>query len=90
MICFLSSTVGGIVMTLMSVFLPVVASELIGKVGPERLNTISATVNSIFIFGWMFGGVFWGIFCDRVGRMRSMGRSQKVWVVGAVADRSVG
>lgn len=78
MICFLSSTVGGIVMTLMSVFLPVVASELIGKVGPERLNTISATVNSIFIFGWMFGGVFWGIFCDRVGRMRSMGLAT-VW-----------
>jgi MFS family permease len=24
------------------------------------------------MFGWMFGGVFWGIVCDRVGRMRSM------------------
>lgn len=71
-LCFLSSMVGGIIMTLMSVFLPVVVGDLQGKLPPEQLNRVGATINSIFIFGWMFGGVFWGIVCDRLGRMRSM------------------
>lgn len=71
-VCFLSSMVGGIIMTLMSVYLPVVVKELLGTAEQERVNQVGAIVNSIFIFGWMFGGVFWGIFCDRVGRMRSM------------------
>jgi MFS family permease len=72
LLCFLSSMVGGIIMTLMSVFLPVVVGDLQGKLPPEELNRVGATINSIFIFGWMFGGVFWGIVCDRLGRMRSM------------------
>lgn len=71
-LCFLSSMVGGIIMTLMSVFLPVVVGDLQGKLEPEAINRVGATINSIFIFGWMFGGVFWGIICDRLGRMRSM------------------
>ena len=78
LLCFLSSMVGGIIMTLMSVYLPVVVTELQGKVSPDDLNRVGATVNSIFIFGWMFGGVFWGLVCDRVGRMRAMGLAT-VW-----------
>jgi len=72
LLCFFSSMVGGIIMTLMSVFLPVVVGDLQGKLPPEEVNRVGATINSIFIFGWMFGGVFWGIVCDRLGRMRSM------------------
>ncbi|HVU94088.1 MAG TPA: MFS transporter [Puia sp.] len=72
LLCFFSSMVGGIIMTLMSVFLPVVVGDLQGKLPPEEINRVGATINSIFIFGWMFGGVFWGIVCDRLGRMRSM------------------
>jgi len=72
LLCFFSSMVGGIIMTLMSVFLPVVVGDLQGKLPPEEVNRVGATINSIFIFGWMFGGVFWGIVCDRIGRMRSM------------------
>jgi MFS family permease len=71
-ICFVSSLFGGVVMTLMSVYLPVAVKDLIGNVSTDKLNAISATINSVFIFGWMFGGIVWGIVCDRAGRSRSV------------------
>jgi MFS family permease len=71
-ICFVSSLFGGVVMTLMSVYLPVAVKDLIGNVSADKLNAISATINSVFIFGWMFGGIVWGIVCDRAGRSRSV------------------
>jgi MFS family permease len=71
-ICFVSSLFGGIVMTLMSVYLPVAVRDLIGNVSEDKLNAISATINSVFIFGWMFGGIVWGVVCDRAGRSRTV------------------
>jgi MFS family permease len=71
-ICFVSSWFGGVVMTLMSVYLPVAVKDLIGTVSADKLNAISATINSVFIFGWMFGGIVWGIVGDRAGRSRSV------------------
>jgi MFS family permease len=71
-ICFVSSLFGGVVMTLMSVYLPVAVKDLIGNVSEDKLNAISATINSVFIFGWMFGGIVWGIVCDRAGRSRTV------------------
>jgi MFS family permease len=71
-ICFVSSLFGGVVMTLMSVYLPVAVKDLIGSVSEDKLNAISATINSVFIFGWMFGGIVWGIVCDRAGRSRTV------------------
>jgi len=71
-ICFVSSTFGGVVSTLMSVYLPVAARDLLGQVTDAKLNTISASINSVFIFGWMFGGVVWGVIGDRIGRARSV------------------
>lgn len=71
-ICFISSLFGGVVSTLMSVYLPVAVRDLLGTVDGERLNNVRATINSIFIFGWMFGGVIWGLVCDRLGRARTV------------------
>src|ERR1700722_362185 len=71
-ICFISSTFGGVVSTLMSVYLPVAVRDLLGPVTDKGLNDVSATINSVFIFGWMFGGVIWGLVCDRIGRARSV------------------
>jgi MFS family permease len=74
-VCFISSMFGGVVSTLMSVYLPVSVKDLIGNVSVDKLNTISATINSVFIFGWMFGGIVWGIVCDRIGRSRAVALS---------------
>jgi MFS family permease len=71
-ICFISSMFGGVVSTLMSVYLPVAVKDLIGSVTDEKFNAIRATINSVFIFGWMFGGTIWGLVCDRIGRSRSV------------------
>jgi MFS family permease len=71
-ICFLSTFFSGIVSMLMSVYLPVVAKDLLGNVTEEKMNTISAWINCVFIFGWMFGGMVWGIICDKTGRSKSV------------------
>ncbi|GAO42306.1 MFS transporter [Flavihumibacter petaseus] len=70
-ISFLSSALGGTVSTLMSVYLPVVVRELPGESG-TALNTLSAYINSIFIFGWAIGGFAWGMIGDRIGRKRAL------------------
>jgi MFS family permease len=70
--CFISSTFGGLVSTLMSVYLPVAVKDLVGPMSDAHLNEVSATINSVFIFGWMFGGVAWGLICDRTGRVKTV------------------
>ncbi len=56
----------------MSVYLPVAVKDLQGNVSEEELNHIGAYINSLFIFGWMFGGITWGFIGDRSGRTRSV------------------
>jgi len=57
---------------LMSVYLPVVVKDLLGNVSEEKMNNVSAWINALFIFGWMFGGFTWGIICDKIGRAKSV------------------
>ncbi|MBC7873841.1 MAG: hypothetical protein H7Y01_07595, partial [Ferruginibacter sp.] len=64
-ICFISGVFCGTVSTLMSVYLPVAVKDLQGSVSDEELTRIGATINSLFIFGWMFGGITWGFIGDR-------------------------
>jgi MFS family permease len=71
-LCFVSSLFGGVVSTLMSVYLPVAVRDLMGTVSGSELDNVRATINSVFIFGWMFGGVGWGLICDRIGRARTV------------------
>ncbi|MEO8147257.1 MAG: MFS transporter [Bacteroidia bacterium] len=71
-ICFLSGVFGGTVSALMSVYLPVAVKTLLGDTDQSQLEQVSAYINSIFIFGWMFGGFAWGVLCDRFGRKKSI------------------
>jgi MFS family permease len=71
-ICFTSSVIGGTISTLMSVYLPVVVKDLKSSVGAAEINSISAYINAIFIFGWALGGFIWGIISDRLGRKKSL------------------
>jgi MFS family permease len=74
-VCFLATFFSGIIGMLMSVYLPVVVKELSGNVSEEKMNDVSALINCIFIFGWMFGGIVWGIICDKIGRSASVALS---------------
>ena len=71
-VCFLSTFFGGVVSMLMSVYLPVAVKDLLGEVSEDKMNDVSAWINALFIFGWMFGGFTWGIICDKIGRARSV------------------
>jgi predicted MFS family arabinose efflux permease len=71
LICFFSSLVGGTVSTLMSVYLPDAMKDLLPQGTTNNSDNISATINSVFIFGWTAGGIIWGIFCDTLGRKKS-------------------
>jgi len=70
-ICFISTTLGGAVSVLMSVYLPTVVNDLLGKTNSEMMNEVSAYINSMFLIGWTIGGVTWGVIGDRIGRARS-------------------
>jgi len=67
-ICFLATMFAGVTSMLMSVYLPVAVRDLLGTVDEERMNYVSAYINSFFIFGSMVGGFVWGIVSDRIGR----------------------
>ena len=70
-ICFISTALGGGVSVLMSVYLPTVVSDLLGESDPDKLNEVSAYINSMFLVGWTIGGVTWGVIGDRIGRARA-------------------
>ncbi len=71
LICFFSSLFGGTVSTLMSVYLPAAMKDLLPAGNAQQADTVSATINAIFIFGWTAGGIIWGICCDTLGRKKS-------------------
>lgn len=71
-ICFAGNMFGGVISTLMSVYLPVVVKEFQGNQSDSQLNDISAFINSVFIFGWAAGGFLWGIIGDRIGRKMTL------------------
>src|SRR5258705_11355403 len=68
MICFISTALGGAVSVLMSVYLPTVVSDLLGKSNPELLNEVSAYINAMFLIGWTIGGGVWGVIGGPIGR----------------------
>jgi MFS family permease len=67
-ICFLGTAFAGTISTLMSVYLPVAVKDLLGDKNENELNTISAYINAVFIFGGSFGGFICGIISDKAGR----------------------
>jgi MFS family permease len=71
-VCFVSIMFSGIASMLMSVYLPVVVKDLLGNVTDEKMNNVGAYINSVFIFGSMFGGFAWGFICDRIGRSKAV------------------
>jgi len=71
-VCFAGNLFAGSVSTLMSVYLPVLVKEFRGSQSAEQLNTLSASINALFIFGWAIGGFLWGIIGDKTGRKMAL------------------
>jgi MFS family permease len=71
-LCFISIMFSGIASMLMSVYLTAVVKGLLGDVTGERMNSITAYINAVFLFGMMFGGFAWGVICDKIGRKKAV------------------
>ncbi|BAU52674.1 MFS transporter [Mucilaginibacter gotjawali] len=71
-VCFAGNMFAGSVSTLMAVYLHVVVREFQGNQSSAQLNSISAYINSLFIFGWATGGFLWGLISDKTGRKAAL------------------
>ncbi|RCR70503.1 MFS transporter [Larkinella punicea] len=71
-LCMLVYIFSGTVSTLMSTYLPVVVRDLLGQADQAELDRVSAYVGATFLYGWMLGGMSFGYFGDRLGRVRSL------------------
>lgn len=71
-LCMLVYIFSGTVSTLMSTYLPVVVRDLLGQADKTEIDRVSAYVAATFLYGWMLGGMSFGYFGDRLGRVRSL------------------
>ncbi|WP_337044061.1 MFS transporter [Emticicia sp. 17c] len=70
-LCIISYAFAGTVSTLISVYLPVLVPDLLHeKVSEARLGEVGAYINAISLYGWMIGGILFGIISDKVGRKK--------------------
>lgn len=70
--CWLGGIFDGMDSTLMSVAMPSAIGELTGSTDKSVVGPIASYVTSIFLVGWMLGGILFGIIGDKLGRVRSM------------------
>lgn len=71
-ICFIATMVCGTVSTLMSTYLPVAVKDLVGDMDEAKFNNTGSLISALFLYGWMFGGIAWGIICDKTGRAKAV------------------
>jgi len=70
--CWLGGIFDGMDSTLMSVAGPKAIAELLGHSDKLIISQTASYVGSVFLLGWMLGGVLFGIIGDKLGRVRSM------------------
>lgn len=70
--CWLGGIFDGMDSTLMSVVMPLALGDLLGNADKAAMASIASYITSIFLLGWMCGGIIFGILGDRLGRVRSM------------------
>ena len=52
--------------------MPVAIGELVGSSDKAVIGPIASYVTSIFLIGWMSGGILFGVVGDKLGRVRAM------------------
>jgi len=70
--CWMGGIFDGMDSTLMSVVMPTAIGELMHTADKAIIGPIAAYVTSVFLLGWMTGGILFGIIGDKLGRVRSM------------------
>jgi MFS family permease len=70
--CWMGGIFDGMDSTIMSVVMPVALKELLHTTDKATIGTIASYVTSVFLLGWMAGGVLFGVIGDKLGRVKSM------------------
>jgi MFS family permease len=89
-LCMAAYIFCGTVSTLMSVYLPVAIPELLkdslngAAISEARLGEIGAYVNATFLYGWMLGGLIFGVLSDRIGRVKALALVTLLYGVGTL------
>lgn len=88
---FFAYLFGGTASTLMSVYLPVAVSELLGEgsLSEARLGEVGAYISAAFLYGWMLGGFVFGVVSDRIGRVKSLALVTALYGVATLLTISV-
>lgn len=72
-LCAVSYALGGTASTLMATVLPVAVPDLLGtSVTAAQLGDVGAYISAAFLYGWMAGGLLFGLVSDRMGRSRAV------------------
>jgi len=70
-LCVITYAFGGTVSTLMSVYLPVAVPQLLnGEISQARLGEVGAYISAVSLYGWMIGGILFGVISDKIGRKK--------------------
>lgn len=71
LLCTISYLFCGTASTIMSTYLPNAISELLNEqITEAKLGEVGAYINAISLYGWMFGGILFGILADKIGRKK--------------------
>jgi MFS family permease len=70
-ITFASNALAGLVATVMSTYLPQSVQELTGSSDLAHVGRVGGYIGSLFLVGWLVGGMLLGWAGDRFGRVRS-------------------
>jgi predicted MFS family arabinose efflux permease len=71
-ICWLGGIFAGMNAHMFSLLMPEAITELTHTTDRVTISKLGANILSLFLVGWMFGGIVFGILCDRFGRKISM------------------
>ena len=89
-LCMGSYIFCGTASTLMSVYLPVAIPELLHEtragegISDGRLGEIGAYISATFLYGWMLGGLIFGIVSDRIGRVKTLSMVTLLYGIGTL------
>lgn len=70
--CWLGGLFDGMDSTFLSAVQPKAVAELLHTSDQGMVSSYASYISSSFLFGWMFGGIFFGMIGDKLGRVRSM------------------
>jgi MFS family permease len=85
LLCTISYIFCGTASTIMSTYLPNAISELLNEqITEARLGEVGAYINAMSLYGWMFGGILFGILADRMGRKKVLVFSTALYGIATI------